>query len=99
MFEMSQAKLFLEDYILNMKLLPWPHHHARCRGYVLGKKVRVSTLMELWSTIEDTNKTGNFLYKVLTAMVGAPMASCDPPSSDSKATTGTGRSDGASKRQ
>ena len=38
MFEMSQAELFLEDFMLNIKLLPWPHLCARCRGYVRVRK-------------------------------------------------------------
>ena len=38
MFEMSQAELFLQDCMLNIKLLPWPHLCARCRGYVLVRK-------------------------------------------------------------
>ena len=38
MLEMSQDKLFLEDCMLKIKLLPWPHLCARCRGYVWVRK-------------------------------------------------------------
>lgn len=46
-FELSQDKLFfLKNYVLN-KPLPWLHHWARCRGYILGKKVKVLALMDV----------------------------------------------------
>lgn len=40
--------------------------------------------MELWLTIGDTNKTGSCFFGVLSTMVGAPMASCDPPAVTAK---------------
>lgn len=47
-----------KNYVLNTKPRPWPHHCARGRGYILGKQVRVSTLMELWPTVGNTYGEG-----------------------------------------